>query len=67
MTRILALIERIYRHYFKCIYLKNKRLVSFLIVFLDSTLNIEHFPKKRSYSLNISEFIDFKRRGYLKA
>ena len=48
--------------------LKQKTFSGFFIAFLKSTLNGEHFQKKReSSSLSISEIIDFKRGGYLSA
>ena len=41
---------------------------SFLIAFLKSTLNGEHFEKKgESSSLSISQIIDSKGGGYLSA
>ena len=67
MTRILAFIERIYRHYFKCIYLKNKILFVISYCIFRFYIKFWAFSKKRSYSLSISEFIDFKRCEYLKA
>ena len=46
--------------------LKQKTFSGFFIAFLKSTLNGEHFQKKReSSSLSISEIIDSKRGGYL--
>ena len=48
--------------------LKQKTFSGFFIAFLKSTLNGEHFQKKReSSSLSISEIIDSKRGGYLSA
>ena len=48
--------------------LKQKTFSGFLIAFLKSTLNGEHFQKKgKSSSLSISELIDSKRGGYLSA
>ena len=48
--------------------LKQKTFSGFLIAFLKSTLNGEHFQKKgESSSLSISELIDSKRGGYLSA
>ena len=48
--------------------LKEKIFSGFLIAFLKSTWNGEHFEKKReSSSLSISEIIDSKRGGYLCA
>ena len=48
--------------------LKQKTFSGFLIAFLKSTLNGEHFQKKgESSSLSISEIIDSKRGGYLSA
>ena len=48
--------------------LKQKTFSGFLIAFLKSTLNIEHFRKKgESSSLSISEIIDSKGGGYLSA
>ena len=45
---------------------KQKILSGFFIAFLKCTWNLEHFQKKDEYpSLNISEIIDTKRRGYL--
>ena len=46
--------------------LKQKTFSWFLIAFLKSTWNGEHFQKKgESSSLSISEIIDSKRGGYL--
>ena len=48
--------------------LKQKTFSGFFIAFLKSTLNGEHFQKKReSSSLSISELIDSKTGGYLTA
>ena len=48
--------------------LKQKTFSCFLIAFLQSTWNGEHFEKKgESSSLSISEIIDSKRGGYLSA
>ena len=48
--------------------LKQKTFSRFLIAFLKSTWNGEHFEKKgESSSLSISEIIDSKRGGYLSA
>ena len=48
--------------------LKQKTFSGFLLAFLKSTLNGEHFQKKaESSSLSISEIIDSKRGGYLSA
>ena len=48
--------------------LKQKTFSWFFIAFLKSTVNVEHFRKKReSSSLSISEIIDSKRGGYLSA
>ena len=48
--------------------LKQKTFSGFLIAFLKSTWNGEHFEKKgESSSLSISEIIDSKRGGYLSA
>ena len=48
--------------------LKQKTFSWFLIAFLKSTWNGEHFEKKgESSSLSISEIIDSKRGGYLSA
>ena len=48
--------------------LKQKTFSCFLIAFLKSTWNGEHFEKKgESSSLSISEIIDSKRGGYLSA
>ena len=48
--------------------LKQKISCQFLIAFLKSTWNGEHFQKKgESSSLSISEIIDSKRGGYLSA
>ena len=48
--------------------LKQKTFSGFLIAFLKSTWNGEHFQKKgESSSLSISEIIDSKRGGYLSA
>ena len=48
--------------------LKQKTLSGFLIAFLKSAWNGEHFQKKgESSSLSISEIIAFKGGGYLSA
>ena len=48
--------------------LKQKTFSGFIIAFLKSTWNGEHFEKKgESSSLSISEIIDSKRCGYLSA
>ena len=48
--------------------LKQKTFSGFLIAFLKSTWNGEHFQKKgASFSLSISEIINSKRGGYLRA
>ena len=48
--------------------LKQKAFSGFLIAFLKSTWNGEHFQKKgESSSLSISEIIDSKKGGYLSA
>ena len=48
--------------------LKQKTFSGFLIAFLESTWNGEHFQKKgESFSLSISEIIDSKGGGYLSA
>ena len=48
--------------------LKQKNVSAFLIAFLKSTWNGEHFQKKGEfYTLSISEIIDSKRGGYLSA
>ena len=48
--------------------LKQKTFSGFLISFLKSKWNGEHFQKKgESSSLSISEIIDSKRGGYLSA
>ena len=48
--------------------LKQKTFSGFLIAFLKSIWNGEHFQKKgESSSLSISEIIDSKRGGYLSA
>ena len=48
--------------------LKQKTFSGFLIAFLKSTCNGEHFQKKgESSSLSISEIIDSKKGGYLSA
>ena len=48
--------------------LKQKTFSGFLIAFLKSTGNWEHFEKKgESSSLSISEIIDSKGGGYLSA
>ena len=48
--------------------LKRKSFSGFLIAFLKSTWNGEHFQKKgESSSLSISKFIDSKWGGYLSA
>ena len=45
---------------------KQKTLSGFLIAFMKSAWNLEHFQKKDEYpSLIISEIIDAERRGYL--
>ena len=47
---------------------KQKTFSGFVIAFLKSTWNEEHFQKKgESSSLSISEIIDSKRGGYLSA
>ena len=47
---------------------KQKTFSGFFIAFLKSTWNGEHFEKKEeSSSLSISEIIDSKRGGYLRA
>ena len=48
--------------------LKQKTFSGFLIAFLKSISNGEHFQKKgESSSLSISDIIDSKRGGYLSA
>ena len=48
--------------------LKQKTFSGFVIAFLKSTWNEEHFQKKgESSSLIITEIIDYKRGGYLSA
>ena len=48
--------------------LKQKFLFWFFIKFLESTSNGEHCQKKEEFSrISISEIIDFKRDGYLRA
>ena len=48
--------------------LKQMIFSGFLITFLKSTWNGEHFQKKgESSSLSLSEIIDSKRGGYLNA
>ena len=48
--------------------LKQNTFSGFLIAFLKSTWNGEHFQKKgESSSLSISQLIDSKRDGYLSA
>ena len=48
--------------------LKQNTFSKFLIAFLKSTRNGEHFQKKgESSRLSISEIIDSKRGGYLSA
>ena len=48
--------------------LKQKTFSGFLIAFLKSTWNGEHFQKKgETSSLSISEIIDSKGGGYLSA
>ena len=48
--------------------LKEKTFSGFLIAFLKTTWNGEHFQKKgECSSLSISEIIDSKRGGYLSA
>ena len=48
--------------------LKQKTFSQFCIAFLKSTWKGEHFQKKgESSSLSISEIIDSKRGGYLRA
>ena len=50
------------------LFLKKNTFSGFLIAFLKSTWNGEHFQKKgESSSLSISEIIDSKRGGYLRA
>ena len=48
---------------------KAKIFCCIFISFLKSTLNFEHFEKKKNgpASLNISEVIDCERRAYLNA
>ena len=47
---------------------KQNTFSGFFIAFLKSTWNGEHFEKKiESSSLSISEIIDSKRGGYLRA
>ena len=55
------------RNKFKRDFIKNKRLFAdFVIAFLKSALNVEHFGKKDEYpSLIISEIMDCKTGGYL--
>ena len=48
---------------------KPKAFCCFFIAFLESTLNFEHFEKKKKKprSSSISEVIDSERRAYLNA
>ena len=49
---------------------KSNTFCSFLISYLEYTLKLEHFEKKKKNdgrSLNVSEIIDSERRGYLNA
>ena len=51
---------------------KPNTFCRFFIAFLESTLNFEHFEKKKKKkneprSLSISEFIDSEKRAYLNA
>ena len=47
---------------------KPKTFCRNLIVFLECTLNFEHFENKNErHSLSISEIIDSERQGYLNA
>ena len=46
---------------------KSKKVYQIFIAFLESTLNLKHFGKNESHSLNISEVIDSERRAYLNA
>ena len=48
--------------------LKQKTFSEFFMAFLKSTWNGEYFQEKEeSFSLSISEIIDSKRSGYLRA
>ena len=44
---------------------KLKTFSGFFIAFLKSTLNLEHFEKNQSQSLNINEIINCKTGSYL--
>ena len=67
MSSIVAIILRIWRKQFKCIYLKNP-FSHDCIAFLDSTLNLEHFEKElQPHSLSISEIIHTEKSDYLNA
>ena len=49
---------------------KPNTFCRFFIAFLESTLNFEHFEKKKKNkprSLSISEVIDSEKRAYLNA
>ena len=48
--------------------LSTKKTFSlFSIVFLKSTLNLEHFAKNETHSSSISEVIDSEKHAYLNA
>ena len=46
---------------------KPKAFCCIFIAFLESTLNFEHFDKRKRPSVSISEVIDSERRAYLNA
>ena len=49
MTRIVAVIERIYYYYFKCIYLKNKRIFAISYCILRFCIKFLAISKKKSF------------------
>ena len=65
MTHTVALVERIYCYYFKCIYLKNEKCFAISYCILSFYIKFCAFSKKKKalQLLSISEFTDFKRRG----
>ena len=67
MTSILVIIERTSHKQFKCSYLKDQEFLlhSACEIYI-KFLNIKFLQKEiEPDSLNISEIIDCKRRGYL--
>ena len=46
ITSILVIIARIYRYQFKCNGLTHQRHFVAFLLFLESTLNFQHFEKK---------------------